>query len=56
MLVEIRDALLVDPELATSLGQGDIQVLAEAEEYLGTPVSKPGHWGARTPITGEMKS
>jgi hypothetical protein len=56
MLVEIRDALLVDPELAKSLGESDIQVLAEAEEYLGTRVSTPGHWGARTSIKGEMKS
>lgn len=56
MLVEIQDALLVDPELAKSLGESDIQVLAEAEEYLGTRVSTPGHWGARTPIKGEAKS
>lgn len=56
MLVEIRDALLVDPELAKSLGESDIQVLAEAEEYLGTRVSTPGHWGARTSIKGELKS
>jgi hypothetical protein len=56
MLVEIRDAMLVDPELAKSLGESDIQVLAEAEEYLGTRVSAPGHWGARTSIKGELKS
>lgn len=56
MLVEIQDALLVDPELAKSLGESDIQVLAEAEEYLGTRVSTPRHWGARTPIKGEVKS
>jgi hypothetical protein len=52
MVVEIRDALLVDAELAKSLGESDIQVLAEAEEYLGTWVSAPGHWGARTSIKG----
>jgi hypothetical protein len=56
MLVEIRDALLVDPELAKSLGEGDIQVLAEAEEYLGTRASTPGPRGAKTPIKGELKS
>ena len=56
MLVETQDALLVDPELAKSLRESDIQVLAETEEYLGTRVSTHGHWGARTSIKGEMKS
>ncbi|MEC5193298.1 MULTISPECIES: MAB_1171c family putative transporter [unclassified Arthrobacter] len=56
MLVEIQDALLVAPELAKSLGEGDIQLLAEAEEYLGARFSTPGQWGARTSIKGEVKS
>ncbi|MCY1234809.1 hypothetical protein D9M72_474000 [compost metagenome] len=43
MLVEIQDALFVDPHLAQSLSQNDLDVLREAEQNLG-----PGwqQWGA----------
>jgi hypothetical protein len=36
MLVEIQDALFVDPHLAQFLSQNDLDVLREAEQHLGT--------------------
>jgi hypothetical protein len=45
MLVEIQDALFVDPHLAQSLSQNDLDVLREAEQHLGARLAAPGHRG-----------
>ncbi|KIS27863.1 hypothetical protein TV39_09055 [Arthrobacter sp. SPG23] len=42
MLVEIQDALFVDPHLAQSLSQNDLDVLREAERHLGTRLAAMG--------------
>ncbi|WP_159619109.1 MAB_1171c family putative transporter [Arthrobacter zhaoguopingii] len=55
-IVEIQDALLVDPELVKSLGEGDIHALAEAEAYLGTRESRPGQERVGTSIKRVLKS
>ncbi|MFF1830679.1 MAB_1171c family putative transporter [Paenarthrobacter sp. NPDC058040] len=38
MLVEVQDALLVDPGLASSLDLGELRVLSAAENYLAGPI------------------
>lgn len=45
MLVEIQDALFVDPHLAQSLSQNDLDVLREAEQHLGARLAVPEHRG-----------
>ncbi|WP_320536129.1 hypothetical protein [Pseudarthrobacter sp. IC2-21] len=45
MLVEIQDALFVDPHLARSLSLNDLDVLREAEQHLGARLAVPGHRG-----------
>lgn len=43
MLVEIQDALFVDPSLAQLLSQNDLDVLREAEQHLGARFAASGH-------------
>lgn len=43
MLVEVQDALFVDPHLARLLSQDDIDILREAEQHLGARFAGPGH-------------
>lgn len=43
MLVEVQDALFVDPHLARLLSQDDIDILSEAEQHLGARFVGPGH-------------
>ena len=43
MLVEIQDALLVDPHLAQLLNQDDLDVLREAEQHLGARSTGAAH-------------
>lgn len=43
MLVEIQDALFVDPHLAQLLSQDDLKVLKEAEQHLGARFAGSGH-------------
>jgi hypothetical protein len=45
MLVEIQDALFVDPHLARLLSQSDLDVLREAEQHLGARLAGAGHRG-----------
>ncbi|MET3718935.1 hypothetical protein [Arthrobacter sp. UYEF21] len=54
MLVEIQDALFVDPHLAQLLSQNDLDVLRKAEEYLGARLAGPEHRGTRLPGNGGM--
>ncbi|MHA7294395.1 DUF6545 domain-containing protein [Arthrobacter sp. HLT1-21] len=43
MLIEIQDALFVDPHLAQSLSQNDLDVLRETEQHLRTRLTVPEH-------------
>ncbi|MHA7141866.1 hypothetical protein ACX80T_10060 [Arthrobacter sp. Sr33] len=43
MLIEIQDALFMDPHLAQSLTQNDLNVLRETEQHLGTRLADPEH-------------
>ena len=43
MLVEIQDALFMDPHLAQLLSQNDLDVLREAEQHLGARFAGSGH-------------
>ncbi|PVE14900.1 MAB_1171c family putative transporter [Arthrobacter sp. Bz4] len=43
MLIEIQDALFIDPHLAQSLSQNDLDVLRETEQHLGTRLAVPEH-------------
>jgi DMSO/TMAO reductase YedYZ heme-binding membrane subunit len=43
MLVEIQDALFVDPHLAQLLSENDVDVLREAEQHLGARFAESGH-------------
>ena len=43
MLVEIQDALFVDPQLAQLLSENDVNVLREAEQHLGVRFAGSGH-------------
>ena len=43
MLVEIQDALFVDPNLAQLLSQNDLDALREAEQHLGARFAGSGH-------------
>jgi hypothetical protein len=42
MLVEIQDALFVDPNLAQLLSRNDLEVLGEAEQHLGARLAESG--------------
>lgn len=53
MLVEIRDALFLDPDLAKRLDAGDADVLGEAEKYLQPRFTARDH-RRRTPLKGEL--
>lgn len=53
MLVEIQDALFVDPDLAQSLSPNDLNALREAEQYLGAGFAGSGHRGPRLTRKGD---
>lgn len=53
MLVEIQDALFVDPNLAQLLSQNDLDVLREAEQHLGAPFAGSGHRRPRLSRKGD---
>ena len=40
MLVEVQDALLVEPGLASSLDIRELRVLSAAENYLAGPIER----------------
>jgi hypothetical protein len=53
MLVEIQDALFVDPHLAQFLSQNDLDVLREAEQHLGARLAVSGHRPLRLSRKGD---
>lgn len=53
MLVEIQDALFVDPHLAQLLSQNDLNVLREAEQHLGARLAASGHRRPRLSRKGD---
>ncbi|MET3708862.1 hypothetical protein ABIB17_003511 [Arthrobacter sp. UYEF6] len=53
MLVEIQDALFVDPHLAQLLSQNDLDVLREAEQHLGARFAESGHRRPKLSRKGE---
>ena len=53
MLVEIQDALFVDPHLAQLLSQNDLDVLREAEQHLGARLTASGHRRPRLSRKGD---
>ncbi|MBP1235224.1 heme/copper-type cytochrome/quinol oxidase subunit 2 [Arthrobacter sp. PvP102] len=56
MLVEIQDALFVDPHLAQLLTQNDLDVLREAEQHLGARLAASGHRRPRLLQKGDTTS
>jgi hypothetical protein len=53
MLVEIQDALFVDPHLAHLLSHNDLDVLREAEQHPGTRLAVSGHRPPRLSRKGD---
>jgi hypothetical protein len=53
MLVEIQDALFVDPHLAQLLSQNDLNVLREAEHHLAARLAASGHRRPRLSRKGD---
>lgn len=53
MLVEIQDALFVDPHLAQFLSQNDLDALREAEQHLGARLAASGHRPLRLSRKGD---